>query len=636
MNSENSKNNKNVDTKEIRNSEKKDNNHNNNEIKGNNEDNNNDCKDQNLIKEGLIQCVSDKEINKIIEKENDRIYAKQLAEQIVDEIINCKEYEISPNNEYKVEYYKGNIYSLINELKSSMPLEKIDDKIKITFELENNLYNEDSYLKGQYPQVIICRPYKKLSEISAICSFYYQNYKQNDNILKINIISAINENSDVDKDNYNDLFEQFITMINFIKNYVSFDELYITLNYNKINLENKKVEFYLEKKILEFFKIQLGFKWVSIENIKGQKRKQQLCYKNNNYTNSKDNNNKSLNSETLYLLSFIKRENYININCNYNYFKYMNNLPIYAILTSQKGLLFVDFKNNKYRFDSSKLSSKENPIITLFLPENKNIDDFKSKLNNEKDYIFEKIEDSLLLEYYNKYKDNQIIFCFGLFKMNLNIFFQNILITNINNYYFNRISSKEVEIIRDKENCCIFYNLPSLNKINNILIFELNDKIRKNLIDNNMNVYELFINYYIKIKEAKENNEIIKSISSKNIYFPSFKIETHLQTGKVSKEINNINLGYKEERSKKNIPIKIGTIDEYLKIDFNSKNKAENQIIYELYDNNDEKSDKDIIINKDFIIGIINNFIDIKFPLFQLMYITKDYWIRVMQKIESK
>ena len=150
---------------------------------------------------------------------------------------------------------------------------------------------------------------------------------------------------------------------------------------------------------------------------------------------------------------------------------------------------------------------------------------------------------------------------------------------------------------------------------------EINDKIKKSFIDNKFNLNELFIKYFNKIKE---NNNIIEKKIIKNIYIPLFNLETHLQTEKVSKEINNICIIKNIDDEKQNIPMKIGTVDEFLKINCNNKIPFENQINYEINDNN-----KDIIIENDFIICVLNNYIDIKFPLYQLIYVEKEYWIKV-------
>ena len=582
-----------------------------NQIKKSNESNINNDIENNNYNNSENTSIKNKE------KNND--------DKILDEINNISEYELSQNNKFKVEYYKGNISSFINELKSSISLEIIDEKLKTTFDLTNEIYNEESYLIGQYPQIIICKPYEEDSKICGFCNFYYQNTTKNENIIKINFICAINIFNE-NNDNNNDIFEQFTTMINFIKKYVIFNELYITLYYNKTILENQKVKYFLEKNILEYFQDKMKFKWACVVNKNGQKRIQQLCYNNETKIEEKNNllNNEGyIDSETISLLSFINKDNNTDdkIKLNLNNYKYMNNLPIYSLLSSQNELLTTDFKENKNRIGSFNLIPKKNSIINIFYPENKNLEELKSKLNENNENIIARIEDSLFSYYYNAHKENQIIYSFGLFKMDLNIFFKNILNVKINNYYYNRISSNKIEIIKDTKNDCIFYNIPCLNKINNILIFEINEKMRKFLIDNNSNIYELFINYYIQLQ--KENT---KKIMEKNIYIPSFKFETHLQAEKASKEINNISIYQNIE----NIPMKIGTIDEFLKINFNKERVIQNQIKYEI----DEPNDRDIIIKDNFILAIINNYTEIKFPLFQLMYILKEAWIKVETELE--
>ena len=184
-----------------------------------------------------------------------------------------------------------------------------------------------------------------------------------------------------------------------------------------------------------------------------------------------------------------------------------------------------------------------------------------------------------------------------------------------NNYYYNRISSENVDIIKDNKNSCIIYNIPSLNKEINILILELNETIKNILINNNSNIYELFYNYYKTLNEIQTNKTI-------NIAIPFFKIDNHLQTQKLSNNLNNIEI--LENKNKNNI-ISIGSLDEYLEIEFNKDTilNINDQINY-ILDN------KDIIINQEFIFGIIKNDKNNNdFSLIQLNYIKKEYWINI-------
>ena len=392
----------------------------------------------------------------------------------------------------------------------------------------------------------------------------------------------------------------------------------------------------MDEKVQNIFTKIMGFEFVCIENVKDQSRNQQLYYKNKNKeSNYLMNNNESymsnafIDSETISLLSFTKKENNINNNIYYlNNYKYMNNFPIYAILNGQKELLLVDFKDKKYKFDPSNLISKENPILILFFPEIKNMDELKLKLNeNSNNNILDMIEDSLFLDYYNKNEEYKNISSFGLSKIDLNIYFENILYTKIDNYCYNRISSNEINIIKDKENDITLYNIPCLNKINNILIFEVNEKIKSILFDNNLNIQELMINYFNKILKEKKNDDEDKSnniVKTTNMYIPSFSIETHLESIKVSKNINNIEIYQNLDENQ--IPLKIGTIDEYMKINFKKKKSFYRQIKFDI--NNDNNKDNDFIIKNDFILGIMNNYIGINYPLFQLIIVPKEYWIK--------
>jgi hypothetical protein len=263
---------------------------------------------------------------------------------------------------------------------------------------------------------------------------------------------------------------------------------------------------------------------------------------------------------------------------------------------------------------------KENPIITFLFPENKTLED----IHGENKDINEVINKSLFLENFGK------IYSFGLLKMNLNIFFKNIINTKINGYHYNRISliSNELEIIKDNQNDITFYFLPCLNKINSILLLELNEKTKNLFIDNNNNVYELFTNYFNDNKTERDNSLKKERI---NIFIPSFNIQNHFKTEKVSEEINNIIiLENKENNGEETSYIKIGSVDEFINVNLNKKG-IEKQINYnlEINDNNEkENNKKNIVIKNDFILGIINNFSEIKFPIFQLIYVKKDFWIK--------
>jgi len=580
-----------------------------------------------IQKDNEKEELENEEYTKFIEKEKKALHIRKLSENIVEELMNLKECEITENNKYKIKYYEGNILSLIDKLKVSIPFEKIDERIKNIFNLENKLYNKDSYLKGQYPQVIISTSYENESKICGVCSFYHQNFTKYDNIVNINFMCAIKENND-DSDNDNDLMEQFIAFIKFIKIYASFNKLYITLNYKKLIYEDKKVEYKLDERILNLFRQKMAFSWSCIKNIQGKLRKQKLCYineKSKRINEENINNNGSINLENISMLFLTKNKIQNNINHLGN-FKFINILPIYGILNGIKELI-LDLKEKKYIFDIKQLNADNNSIKTYFFPEIKTIEEIKLKLNeinNKKNYPMDIIENSLFMEYFNKNNENENISSLGMNKIELNIYFKNILNTKINNYHYNRISSNDIKIIKD-ENNNIFYSISCLNKINNILIFEItNDKIRNKLLENNSNIYELLEKYYKDIFK-KKNNEEKKGKKLNNIYIPSFNIETHLETMKIPKNIKNINIS--EDKDINNEPMKIGTIDEFFKINLDKKESFGKQINFE-FNEIIGKNDEEILIENDFFMGIINNYKDIKLPFFQLVYVTKEQWIK--------
>jgi hypothetical protein len=374
----------------------------------------------------------------------------------------------------------------------------------------------------------------------------------------------------------------------------------------------------MNEDILNFFTKKIGFKWVSIENITGKVRRKKLCYRNNELENIQGENYiGNINIESMSLLSFIKKDDTSieKINNIIN-FKYMNIFQIYALLSGQKDLLFSDFKDNNHRLDPAKFLSKESPIFIWFLPENKNFEDLKFELKDNKSIID-------IIEKSNIYKDRNNSLYFSFSKLELNIFFKNILNVSINEYNYFRISSHGIEIIEDKDNDYIFYNIPTFNKVINILIFELGNKMKNLLINNELNIYDVLLDYFNKSSnEAKNNKEIL------NIYIPSFDLESKYFTDNYSSDLNNIDI-FENINEGEKISLKIKNIEEYSKT-FLKKSDIfyKNQIKYNLNNAIDNNENKDIIINDDFIIAIMNNYIDINSPLFHLVYVPKKYWTK--------
>ena len=515
------------------------------------------------VKEEIEKNIKIKQEKK--EKENN-IINKQIQIQIY------KKQNMKKNDKkYKIEYYIKDINLLINELKINKFNDNIELKLKNFFEKENNIYNKEIYLIGQYPKILILKSNDNNNQINGICSFYYEI-----GILYINFIYIIK-----DKDN---IFDKISNIINYIKEHEKYNKIIINLN-NK----NKNS---IDQNLINYLKYNLGFNY-NIDNNKNQ-----LFYINKDIKEEYNNNIGCINSNSISLLSFIKKEN-INIidnNININNYKYINNIPLYILLLNQKKYIINSEKLDK-NLESNILNltkEKNNNIITLLFPENKNLDEVNSKINDIN--IINKIKSSLC------FNNNINIESFGLINLNINIFFKNILYLKYNNYYYNKILSDQIELIKDNINSCIIYNIPTLNPKINILILELNETMKNILINNKNNIYEIFINYYQNFEE-----KIIKKYI--NILIPVFKLEKHLQS---KTDLLNLNIGY---------------IDEYLKFDFNKN--IDEQVNYDM----NNKDNKDIIISNEFIFGIIynddNNNDNNNILLLQLVHVTKEDWVKI-------
>jgi len=482
-------------------------------------------------------------------------------------------------NKYKIVYYKEDIDSLINKLKLNKFIENTQSQLNQYFDIQDKIYNKEAYLIGQYPKVLITKLNDDdNNQIIGVCAYYFSHNPIEQGILNINFICVIKEK---EKENS---FEQINDIIKFIKENENYYKIIITLNFVNNNNDND---------LINYLKSNLGFKADIIDN------KIQLFFINNK-ENIKDNKG-FLCSNTISLLSFTKNENKSSaiINNDYNY---TNNLLIDALLLEQKKI-FVDFnkKNERYKIISN-LEKNYNPIINLILPENKNVEELNSKINDSN--IKDKIKDSLC------FKNNSNTESFGLIRLNLNLFFKNILYLQYQNYYYHRISCGNVEVIKDTKNVCVIYNIPTLKEDINILILELNDSNKKILINNNSNIYDSFFDYYKSLNE-KNPGKIV------NILIPFFKIEKHLQTSNISNNLKNIKI---YEDANKNKVLNICSFDEYIEVEFNKEEEINiNEQINYTVDN------KDIIINQEFIFGIIYN----KNTFVQLIHVQKDDWIEV-------
>lgn len=520
------------------------------------------------------------------------------------------------NQKYIIEYYKEDLSVLVSSLKNSMKLENISDNLKLTLNLKEELYDMNNYLKGINPKIIITKEKEseKHSEVSSnvtgICSFYYDQSDDTVNCtkIKINTICAVN-----------DWKEQFLLMINYIKDNLEFDQIVLSLVYT----EDEENQIIIDKEVNDLFNDKLNFNILNYESSLNYKGIQQMCFNNpkskiNNKNESTEvnkinNENKIFSFSSLFIISSYNKTlieennlNETNIQNTFNYNKYINIIPIYLLLNDLKGN--NEIIQNLMDIANYKLNCENISSINEFLNQNsKNINSNILKYLNDDKSIYNDIK--------NKYQDKNIIILFDVFNLNINQNFNSNLSLEIDGYYYNRISFKEMKIMKDNNGDSKLYLIPTINSSSFIFILEINEKNQKILIDNNKSLY---INFK-KILTDMTNNIVLENI---NIYVPSFTIETQLDAN-----------DYKQITQKVTNEYKVTSINEYIYLNFKKDSKIKDTFSF-----NAENDENIIIIKNSFILGIISTEFNssAQIPLLQLIYVTKDNWNSTEQSLEDE
>jgi len=105
--------------------------------------------------------------------------------------------EINDNNipdqtsDYIVDYYRNNIFNLLQELNETIPLQEIPDFLKRAFALDDSVFTENFYFKGIFPKIIISKSLKENEKITGMCSFHYESTENLNENLTIRINSFI-------------------------------------------------------------------------------------------------------------------------------------------------------------------------------------------------------------------------------------------------------------------------------------------------------------------------------------------------------------------------------------------------------------------------------------------------------------
>lgn len=539
--------------------------------------------------------------------------------------------------DYKYDFYRENLFNLTQALERSLPLDEIPDFIKSSFDLNNiNIYDDLTYIKGVYPKIIIAT-LKDSEVITGVCSVYYENYGQMDEplILRIGALCVTENNWD----------EQIETIINYIKDKIDFDELKIVINYMPSPEHQNKLR--LNDKIKEVFNGKLKCIWKNLTNLPDGSRTQDVRFtKQGEYFNQDENTNLShINKElfefnTLSILSLFDNDNLSDFKQKFSsigFNEYINLFPIYVLLANNPTYtMFFANENDKNAYelpeedDPEKNNGVENPKnqIRKISKMSTNLDDI-SKLKEiisslDISRIFD-IDDSLCQEINNKLQSQINSFSFNYFSMNLNLSTTTNYCLEYEDYYYNRISSKNIDIFRDPETKNYFYLVPTRTESTFILLCQLSTSLKQDLLDGHKNLYQAFMEYHPRL-----TNQLLKFSSiglaiqqikqeEKVIYIPSFKIDTHL----FSESINDINKMGNITNIKTGSSGCVGSIDEYFRMCFEVDKNINNG--FTIVPADDGKIE--VIIKDSFLFAVFNTNIISSTPL-QLFYVTKDHWIK--------
>ena len=579
------------------------------------------------------------EIEKLKEnqKENKESQNANIKEVIKDNVIKESNDTCLIKGDYKYDFYRDNLYNLTQVLERSLRLDEIPDFIKLSFDLNNiNIYEDSTYIKGVYPKIIVTT-LKDSGSIAGICSVYYENYGQMDEplILRIGALCVTEKHWD----------EKIETIINYIKDKIDFDELKIVIKYMPSPEHENKLR--LNDKIKKVFKEKLNCIWKNLTNLSDGSRSQDVRFiKKGEYFNQDESTNiNTMNSElfefnTLSILSLFDNDNLSDFKQKFSSIglnEYINLFPIFVLLANNPTYtMFFTNENNKNEYelpeeeDPEQNKGIENPKsqIRKISKMSMNLDDI-SKLKEiisslEYSRIFD-IDDSLCEEINNKLKSQINNFSFNYFSMNLNLSTTTNYCLEYDNYFYNRISSKNIDIFRDQETKNYFYLIPTRTESTFILICQLSKPLKQDLLDGHKNIYQAFMQYHPRL-----TNQLLKFSSiflgvqqikekEKVIFIPSFKIDTHL----FSESLNDINKMGNITNNKTGASGCVGSIDEYFRMSFEvDKNISNGFTIVPAEDGKTE-----VIINDSFLFAVFNTNIISSSPL-QLFYVTKDHWIK--------
>ena len=579
--------------------------------------NNNDNKKNSLLNLNYTNSNNKDKDNEILKSQNPNS-------------IKNSQQEINDNNNpdqtsnYTVDYYRDNIFNLLQELNETIALQEIPDFLKRAFALDDSIFTENFYFKGIFPKIIVSKSLKDNNKITGMLSFYYESTEDLNQKLILRINSII-----VDS-NYE---EQIINMVNFLKDKVECDKIMVYILYDRIG--NK---FITNSEAKDIFINKLKFKWFCV--VRDEKLNQryiqyafskieEIYDPNKNettlYNNAlKHNKNNFLMNNVM--ISSINQEQNINLIKNnfsekFSYTKFMNPNLVYFVLMQTKNINSYFYNNAKYE-ELKKMNEKIMKYINI-----------ESNYGKEKvgeiKYLEEEMDNSIYKEINEFLEQKNNINCVpDILRTKLSINFENNYSTIIDNVYYNRISTDKISMFEEEKSGAKFFLIPS--KDNNTLFYisEINYKLKDLLIDGNKNVYEKFLEFQpstqrqifeFSVKSIRDISYIplTPRRNYKTIYIPCFAIKSHLFTY----DFKEINKNVKMKESDTNIPLNLASVEEFINVEFKPDNNIENSF--------STVEGCDYMIQDSFIVGIFDNDIinNSKLPLLQFLYITKDNFL---------
>ena len=489
-------------------------------------------------------------------------------------------------NIFKVIIY-NNYINDFNENYYNDYYKKIPQQEISMFNLNNNIIS--SLLTGIAPFLLLVKDENE--NLYGLCAFNYI-YHKNKLKIKINHLSAL---ADFNYSDYNDNLKMvYGSIINYIIKKFYFDELFVEFSKN-----NKNDEIYeILTKNLCFVEKSINIKRNQNESNGGDEISNNgndklnfLVYQNNNQINEsiKDSittfygNNLIHFFDAILLTNTDKNQNLNNKSTaelqNLNELKYSDSDLFINIMTVNN---LSKSKSNSNISNSYKRISSLEHLIKIFLQNNIDSEEIPlSVAENRYDimcFVLNRIINEVL-----KNSSNLI--------NNYNIYNSSSFLDENTGIYYNFMKPDKIYLLYDEKNEINFYII--VNNFYAIFFIKFNNQdIKKYIFKQNL---------YIQINEIYNElllNKIIDVIENKLIWIPCFNIYRHLKC-----LINNSYF----------------TIHEFIKItnkviNLNKKRKREDNKSYGLLFNKNLNSfliepqiNNDIILDNDFIIGIINN-----------------------------